>query len=462
VPETPDTPDQSGQVPFAGRPIPQWYDDAKFGIFIHWGPYAVPCYAPVDNDMGDLFATGNWAAVFRESPYTEWYLNSWALEGSSTARHHADTYGERTYASFVDEFHERGRGVDMNHWADLFAAAGAHYVVPVTKHHDGFLMWQSEAPNPHRDGWMAARDHIAELADAVRRRAMRFGVYYSGGLDWTFVPPHIDSLLAMVQSIPVTPEYCEYVTAHVHELIDRFQPSLLWNDIGWPQPLDPNDTFRYYYDRVPDGIVNDRFDIIAVGQGRLHADIATPEYSTKASSSRKWEVCRGIGRSFGYNRMETEATMPSVDELVWMLADIVARGGNLLLNVGPTADGQIPIAQAARLTALGWWLRVNGAAVYGTRPWGPHIATAGDGRALRFTSAGDVVYVIAQGGPAGELRVPAVSVAAGSRVRMLGNDRALPHTTSGGDLVIALADHQPPAPATVFAVEGLRATAQPV
>jgi alpha-L-fucosidase len=265
----------------------------------------------------------------------------------------------------------------------------------------------------------------------------------------------------MVQAIPGSAEYAEYVTAHVHELIERFSPSLLWNDIGWPRLLDPNDTFAHYYERVPDGIVNDRFDIVAVGQGRLHSDIATPEYSTKASSTRKWEVCRGIGRSFGYNRMETEATMPSVDELVWMLVDIVGRGGNLLLNVGPTADGQIPIAQAARLTALGWWLRVNGSAIYGTRPWRTPVLTSGDGRAVRCTThAGggnaDTVFACVQGAPSGELRLPGIGLAEGSQVRMLGNDRPLPHRVVGDDLVITLVDHLPPAPATVFAIDGAR------
>ena len=182
-----------GSHPFAGRALPEWYDDAKFGIFIHWGPYAVPCFAPVDKDMGELFAAGDWAEVFRWSPYTEWYLNSLALEGSVTARHHAATYGEGTYADFVDEFRSRAAGVDVGHWVPLLEAAGAKYVVPVTKHHDGFLMWHSDIPNPNRRGWMAERDHIAELAEATRTTDIRFGVYYSGGLDWTFTPPPIDS-----------------------------------------------------------------------------------------------------------------------------------------------------------------------------------------------------------------------------------------------------------------------------
>lgn len=443
--------------PFAQRPLPAWFDDAKFGIFIHWGPYAVPCFAPVDDDMGELFAAGDWAAVFRSSPYTEWYLNAWAIEGSPTARHHDATYGPGvTYADFVSEFRDRSRGVDTGAWASLFAAAGARYVVPVTKHHDGYLMWPSDVPNPHRDGWMAERDHVGELADATRAAGMRFGTYYSGGIDWTFTPPPIHDFASMIANIPSSPEYGEYATAHVHELVRRYRPDVLWNDIAWPLQLDPNDVFEHYYREMPEGVVNDRFNLIAVRSGTLHADFATPEYSTRASSEMKWEVCRGIGRSFGYNRNETEATMPSVDELIWMVADIVARGGNLLLNVGPTADGQVPLAQAVRLTALGWWLRVNGAAIYGTRPHPLHSTTSADGRQVRATLSGDgtTTYLIVEGGPSGALRLPGRTAPSGAEVRMLGNDRVLPHTVRGDELVISLPDHLPPAPATVFSVSG--------
>ncbi len=435
--------------PFADRPLPTWYDEAKFGIFIHWGPYAVPCYAPVDRDMGDLMRAGDWAEVFKWSPYTEWYLNSWSIEGSPTAAHHAETYGDRTYASFVDEFHSRSNGVDVGVWSDLFAQAGARYVVPVTKHHDGYLMWQSGIPNPFRTGWMAERDHISELADAVRARNMRLGLYYSGGLDWTFQEPPIRDLASLFTNIPSTPEYADYATAHVHELISRFSPSVLWNDIGWPFNLDPNDIITQYYGAVPDGVVNDRFNMIAVAQGALHADFTTPEYSTTATD-RKWEVCRGIGRSFGYNRMEHEGTFPTVDDNIWMLADIVARGGNLLLNVGPSADGQIPMAQVVRLTALGWWLRINGDAIYGTTAGG--TGTTGDGRPVGFTHRGTTTFAIVKGAPAGEVRFPGAEPSVGAEVRMLGNHRVLPHRWHAGELRIELPDHLPAAPATVFSI----------
>jgi alpha-L-fucosidase len=437
-------------VPFEGRPLPQWYDDAKFGVFIHWGPYAVPCYAPVDRDMGDLMRVGDWQEIFKWSPYTEWYLNSWAIEGSPTEAHHLATYGDRTYADFVEEFRTRSSGADMGQWADLFAQAGARYVVPVTKHHDGFLMWHSATENPFRSGWTAPRDFIGELADAVRDRGMRFGLYYSGGLDWTFQPPPIRDLASLFTNVPATPEYAEYVTAHVDELVDRFRPCSLWNDIGWPGNLDPNDTIARYYERVPDGVVNDRFNMIASAMGQLHCDFHTPEYTTEASGPRKWEVCRGIGRSFGYNRMENESTFPTVDDNIWMLCDIVARGGNLLLNVGPGADGQIPMAQVVRLTAMGWWLRINGDAVFGTRPGG--TGTAGDGRDVAFTHRDTTTYAIVRGTPADEVSFAIDRPGDGAEVRMLGISRALPHTWAGGTLRVQLPDHLPAAPATVFAV----------
>lgn len=438
---------------FAGRPLPQWFDEIKFGIFVHWGPYAVPCYAPVDHDMGVLMRSGNWADVFRFSPYTEWYLNSWAIAGSDTAAHHEAMYGTRTYESFVEEFRERARGCSTADWVSLFAQAGARYVVPVTKHHDGFLMWRSSIVNPHRgEQWMAERDHIGELATAARAAGLRLGLYYSGGIDWTFKPPPIADLAGLMDAAPDGSEYGDYAQAQVRELIDRFRPDVLWNDITWPAHLDPADVISYYYATVPHGVVNDRWGYRAVRQGGMHVDFTTPEYSTRPTSGRKWEVCRGIGRSFGYNRMESEASLPSVDELVWMLADIVANGGNLLLNVGPSADGQIPMMQAMRLTALGWWLRVNGDAIYRTQPGGS--STTSEGRPVAYTLGTDVAYALVQGAPAVEVGISCGAPAAGAEVRMLGSERALPFSWRDGVLRVALPDHLPSAPVTCFSLAG--------
>jgi alpha-L-fucosidase len=190
--------------------------------------------------------------------------------------------------------------------------------------------------------------------------------------------------------------------------------------------------------------------MIATIQGRLHADFTTPEYSTTPRGTRKWEVCRGIGRSFGYNRTEDESGMPSADELVWMLCDIVARGGNLLLNVGPTADGQIPLAQAARLLAVGWWLRVNGEAIYATQPGGS--TQTSDGHDVRLTMSSTATYAIVRGTVAGSVRLLGVTAPTGAEVRLVGTSRSLPWRQEDDTLVVALPDHQAATPATVIAV----------
>ena len=224
------------------------------------------------------------------------------------------------------------------------------------------LLWPSATTNPHKARWAADRDLVGELAGAVRDRGLRFGTYYSGGLDWTFGGLPITDLGSMFGAIPQTPEYLAYADAHWHELIERYRPDVLWNDIGYPGAADLDALFADYYAAVPDGVVNNRFDWMAQSSGARHCDFTTPEYSTTGDPDRKWEATRGIGTSFGYNREEPDESYLAPDALVRMFVDVVAHGGNLLLNVGPTAPGAIPWVQAQRLLALGWWLRTNGPA----------------------------------------------------------------------------------------------------
>jgi alpha-L-fucosidase len=435
------------------RALPQWFDDAKLGIFVHWTAAAVPAYAPVTDSPFDLASGGGgWEEAMRCSPYVEWYQNSIAIEGSPAARHHAEVHANRPYDDFVAQFLAGHAGWRPEPWADLFSQAGARYVVLVTKHHDGVLLWPSDTPNPHKEHWASERDLVGDLADAVRARDMRFGTYYSGGLDWTFGGLPITDLAAMFRAIPQAPEYLAYADAHWHELINRYQPDVLWNDIGYPAAADLPGLFDRYYATVPDGVVNNRFDWMAQTAGAVHCDFVTPEYSTAGDPNRKWESTRGIGTSFGHNRFEPDDSYLLPDELIRLFVDVVAHGGNLLLNVGPTAEGAIPWLQAQRLLALGWWLRTNGDAIYGTRPWTRPDGTSGDGHDVRYTTRDGAVFAIVCGTPSSDVVEIDVTPPASADVHLLGHDTALAWTATPDGCRVTLPGHPAPAPAMALRI----------
>ncbi len=394
------------------RPLPQWFSDAKLGIFVHWTAATVPAFAPLGPDPFTLAEERGWHAALAETPYVEWYENSAAIPGSPANLFHTRTYGPSVpYADFVAKFRQTSQAADVSQWADLFALAGAKYAVLVTKHHDGVLLWPSATPNPNHHNWSVDRDIVGDFATAVRAKDLTFGTYYSGGLDWTFIGPTtghpIDSFEAMIAAIPQDEAYAAYANAHWRELVERYEPSVLWNDIGFPKVGNMHDLFEWYYARIAEGVVNDRFDLRGVMKGRAHADFRTPEYSGRTEIDLvPWETTRGIGTSFGYNADATDADLIAPDDLLRFFIDTVAKGGNLLLNVGPNADGEIPWNQASRLHALGGWLRVNGDAIYGTRPWVRHDGTAtssdhADATAhdVRFTRRGDDLFAIVHGRP---------------------------------------------------------------
>ena len=432
------------------RPLPAWYDDAKLGIFVHWTAAAVPAFAPVNESPFDLAAEGGWEEAMRRSPYTEWYQNSIAIEGSPAALHHAEVHGNRPYDDFVETFLDGHAGWQPEPWADLFQAAGARYVVLVTKHHDGVLLWPSATRNPNKARWGSDRDLVGDLAATVRARDLRFGTYYSGGLDWSFGGIPMRDFQQMLAAIPQTAEYVAYVDAHWHELIDRYEPDVLWADIGSPAGLDLPALFEHYYAVVPDGVINNRFDWMRQSVGQVHCDFVTPEYSTKGDPKRKWESTRGIGTSFGYNREEDESSYLSPDALVRMFVDVVANGGNLLLNVGPNGDGTIPWAQAQRLLALGWWLRTNGDAIYGTRPWIRTEGATAEGHAVRFTTRDGAVFAIVHGTPGSAVVELDVTPAPGATVHLLGHDTALPWEPTDAGCRLTLPVRPADAPAIAF------------
>lgn len=389
----------------------------------------------------------------RCSPYVEWYQNSIAIEGSPAALHHAEVHGNKPYDDFVAEFLGSHAGWQPDLWADLFARAGARYVVLVTKHHDGVLLWPSNVRNPYKGAWSSERDLVGDLAAAVRAQDLRFGTYYSGGLDWTFGGLPITDLASMFGAIPQSAEYLAYADAHWYELIERYRPDVLWNDIGYPAGADLERLFEQYLATVPEGVINNRFDWAGQSSGSVHCDFVTPEYSTAGDPSRKWESTRGIGTSFGYNRFEPDDSYLDPDELVVMFVDIVARGGNLLLNVGPTADGMIPWVQAQRLLAIGWWLRTNGDAIYGTRPCGRAEGRTGDGLDIRFTAKAQALYAIVVGTPASARLQLDVTPPEGAEVRLLGHDAPLRWSPHPGGCEIDLPARPAAAPALALRIE---------
>ncbi len=387
----------------ATHPLPAWWSDAKLGIFVHWTVASIPAFAPVGPDPFTLNRERGERAAFVETPYAEWYQNSLQFPDSPVAEHHAATYGDRPYDAFVPEFFAASAGWDPGRWGRLFAAAGARYCVMVTKHHDGVLLWPSATPNPSRGtAWSSPRDLVGDCAGAVRAAGLRFGVYYSGGLDWTFQGLGIDSWSSLLAAIPQDDRYHAYADAHWRELMARYRPDVLWNDIGYPGfGAGAAALMADFYEANPDGVVNDRFDLIGVLHGTSHADFTTPEYSGHPLAvGRAFEVCRGIGSSFGYTTLEGEHTYLPVDELITMLVDVVADGGNLLLNVGPMASGEIPWAQQLRLLMLGQWLSVNGAAIYASRPGEPSRLVTEEGLPVRVTVGADgATYAIVCGRP---------------------------------------------------------------
>lgn len=427
---------QARMEAFAGRPLPAWYDDAKFGVFIHWGLFSIPAFAPKVGKISDIFKTDYPRAVAL-APYTEWYENAIKSPDTPSAQFHRETYGDAPYRAFREPFIEGLKQWDPDAWAEAIAGSGARYVVLVTKHHDGFCLWPSAIDNPNEQGWRTQRDVVGELAAAVRRAGLRFGVYYSGGIDWSFNREPLRTLMDFVGSVPGG-EYPAYADAQMRELVDRYEPSVLWNDISWPDGQDAlNALFGDYYARVPDGVVNDRWKtptfgarmlrwrparrvLDAVIQSRMakagsetegvvpppvpHSDFRTPEYVRfDTIQARKWEATRGMSHSFGFNRNDTEADYESAEHLLGELIDCVSKGGNLLLNIGPHGlDAQVPELQLKRLKAIGAWLRVNGEAIYGAQPWRVADGETAEGTAVRFTCRGARLNVIVLGTPTGD------------------------------------------------------------
>lgn len=326
------------------RQSPEWFDNAKLGIFVHWGLYSVPAYGGKES-------------------YAEWFLRGIQLKDSLRSNFMKKLYGEDfKYNDLTNHF--KAELFDPEEWAELFENAGAKYVVLVTKHHDGYTLW----PSKYNRNWNSVdtgpkRDIVGELTNAVRKTDLKMGLYYSLA-EWNhplhrwYTDPH-DNIGKYVD---------EYMIPQFKELVSEYKPSLIFTDGEWynsAKQWHSAELINWYYNLVgKDAIVNNRW-----GHG-IDVGFLTPEYSAGIKvTDRPWAEVRGIGRSFGLNRNEDLAAYGTSKDLITRFAQTVANGGGMILNVGPRADGQIPMIQQERLTQLGDWLKINGAAIYSAKPF---------------------------------------------------------------------------------------------
>lgn len=402
----------------SARTTPAWYGNAKLGIFIHWGLYSVPAWATPSTTPDKVT---DWPKFYRNNPYAEWYLNTLRIKGSPAEKHHNDTYGAGyDYYNFKDSLLQKTKSWQAQSWAGAIKQTGARYVVFTSKHHDGYTLYPSNVPHPllRADEIKSPRNYVGELASAVRAVGLKFGVYYSGGLDWSFYQSPITNLWPdLFESMPKSVAYTAYADAQVYELIHRYKPDLLWNDVNYPKNGDVLGIFAELFNLNPDAVVNDRWQ-----QAPELTDFSTPEYTVLDSiSKKKWETCRGIGYSFGYNQVETDAQLLQPQALIHLLIDVVSKNGNLLLNIGPAGDGTIPANQLTRLQALGNWMQMYSEGIYDTKPWRVAAAVLPDGTDIRFTKKEATLYAfLLQQPKSNTIVLPHCNTTAASEVVLIG------------------------------------------
>ena len=332
------------------RPTPEWFRDAKFGVFVCWGLYSVPAWSP-------------------KGKYAEWY-QYWLREKSFNGEvydFHVKNYGEDfKFWDFTPMF--RAELWDPDEWSELFRKAGAKYIVFTTKHHSGYCMWPStEASNSYGYPWNCmeagpGRDIVGELTQAIRNAGLKMGLYYSL-YEW-YHPLWLTDRNKFVN---------EHFFPQFKDLITRYHPDIVWTDGEWSMTSDVWKTpeiLAWLFNNSPnidELVINDRWGSDC---RHKHGGFYTTEYGSGLDNdTHPWEENRGMAYSYGYNRAENLEDYRSPQELILMLVDIVSRGGNLCLDVGPNHDGTIPLIMQERLLQIGKWLDINGEAIYDTKTW---------------------------------------------------------------------------------------------
>jgi alpha-L-fucosidase len=419
--------------------VPQWYEDAKFGIFVHWGVFAVPAYHEWYVEF--ISPKANFGYMLGGPPYTatrgnlpeELYK---ANVNEDAVKYHLANWGPNfAYDDFIPMF--KAEKFDPAAWAQLFRDAGARYVVLTAKHGDEFALWPSKFTHRNAMEMGPRRDLAGDLLKAVRQSGLKMGFYHN--TTYTFWDPRYPGR-----------DWVDYMNNSIKELVDLYHPSILWGDVregpikdwqGRPLPADywnSKEVLAYFYNHSEDPaqvVANDRWGLDT--DGKMLGDFATPERTgVSGIVEKKWEECDSLDpTSWGYNRRTKDGEYMTPSGVVHYLVDVVSKNGNLLINIGPKADGTIPEVMQSCLRRVGEWLRVNGEAIYGSRAWD----TYKDGD-VRFTRKGNTLYAIALEWPEEEFSLTSLAGKEVQKVEMLGLNGPITWKQDGKGLVI-----QPPA-----------------
>ena len=446
--------------------VPDWYARAKFGLFMHWGLYDVPAHG------------SEWYEKHMYGPFAQWHTDHFGP---------LDRFG---YKDFIPLF--TAEHFDPAAWAELFERSGARFVIPTAQHHDGFALWASAGAAPWNAGAMGPkRDLIGELCKACRARGLKFGLSNHGIENFQFVNPSpaVAALLKGAHADLFDPKYQDFYhvmdrsdaacqkflvnwAARNVELIDRYQPDVLWFDNGVDQRyLDPLKLWvaAYYYNRAvkwgkPVTLNTKKAAYAPSGTNTrtIGSVIDFERIGPRSPSGIRtgtWDVDEPIGSTWGYTAGETFAKPAAI---VAKLVDTVSKNGTLLLNLSPQADGTIGREQQETLLGVGRWLAVNGGAIYGTHNWttpGEGGGRGAKGPAVRFTVRGDDLYAIVVGPwPAGRVTVASLGTSAGTvaTVSLLGTAGPLAFAQDAAGLTVTLPPTPPCAYAYALKVTGLK------
>ncbi|MBV5311972.1 MAG: alpha-L-fucosidase [Prolixibacteraceae bacterium] len=397
------TPYQATWESLDSHRMPEWFDDAKVGLSMHWGVYSVPAWAPREKGIS----------------YAEWYGNKMHDKKNPTYSYHLEKYGDAGYDTFIPKW--IAEAYSPSEWAKFAKAMGAKYMFITSKHHDGFCLWPSKYTDRNAMKMGPKKDILGEYFAAARKEGLKVGLYYSL-YEW-YNPLYTGKDIPYAGLKKVNNYVDDFMIPQIKELIDLYHPDFFYFDGEWdhPEPFwKMKEVVAYYYNeatkRNQEVFVNDRFGKDERGK---HGDLYNVEYSYNDSSlgilTHKWSFWQGIAKTFGYNQDTDMEDCLSPKAFIDMVIDGVSRNGNFDINVGPTAAGLIPEYEQYPLLKLGEWLKVNGEAIYGTRIWKTQVE--GD---ARYTSKGNYVYATFLKWAGDEFKLKAVKPLEGSTITMLG------------------------------------------